>query len=91
MLSLTSNGATAIRRLIESAKPRREVSLRIVLAPAGEGTRQLALALAQPREDDLVVRDHGILLYFHHEVASRLEGKLLDAYVETGRVRLVVR
>jgi Fe-S cluster assembly iron-binding protein IscA len=91
MLSITSDGAAAIRQLVDSTERLPGAVLRIVRSPAGGERAQLALVLSRPRQNDLVVSERGISVYFEPELATRLDGKHLDARSETGRTRFVVR
>lgn len=90
MLLITHPAVEALKRLVESRKSSAGQALRIVERPGNDGRAVLMLALSNPRESDLAVTDRGLKVFLEPQVASRLEGKLLDARYEDERVRFTV-
>jgi iron-sulfur cluster assembly protein len=92
MLTLTPMAAAAVRKLVtDAAITGEDGGLRITPGEASESGPGLALSVvASPLETDRLVEADGAYVFLEPSVAGLLDDKLLDATLETGRVRFVL-
>ena len=86
MLTLTTQAATAIRRIIDKADVPADGGLRIADDPTGQS---LALSLAPvPAEEDEVLDQSGVRVFLDAKAASVLSDKTLDCSADaSGKVQ----
>jgi Fe-S cluster assembly iron-binding protein IscA len=90
MLSVSQTAVDALRELLPEHDGAAGRALRIVERPSPNGDSALMLALSQPKDTDLAVRDRGLELYVETEAARRLDGKRLHALSGERGVRFVL-
>jgi iron-sulfur cluster assembly protein len=89
MLSITSDAAQIIRRLMDSGAG----GLRISTGPAGSNGHGPALVLdvaPEPRLEDEVVDADGAQVFIDPAASQSLNGKVLDAHLEGEELQFAV-
>ena len=90
MLTITTDAATAIKGIVETA----DVAgggLRIFAEPQTDSQASLEIALApEPGQGDQIVDAEGATVYLEQNAADFLQDKQLDADVEGDQVRFSV-
>ena len=90
MLTITTQAATAIKGIVESAQVE-GAGLRIYAEPQSDSQASLEIALApEPSPSDKVLDAEGAPVYLEPQAAEFLEDKQLDADVEGDQVRFSV-
>ncbi len=91
MLTLTPTAAEAVRGLVAGSPIEDSGGVRISpAAPTSEGT-PLQVAMAdQPAATDETVDERGAKVFVAAEAAPFLDGKVLDADLDSGRARFTI-
>jgi Fe-S cluster assembly iron-binding protein IscA len=93
MLTLTPTAADAVRALVANTDVDDETGgLRIAAGEAGEQGSPLDLSLVNgPEGSDQEVHAGGAHVFLEPVVTEMLDDKVLDAHVESGRVRFLLK
>jgi len=87
VLTITRAAAEAIKRIVSSSSVP-EGGLKISTTPEDEKSATLSLSVAgAPDEADRVVEERGSRVFVDQSAASYVEGKVLDAQIESGQLR----
>ncbi len=91
MLTLTPTAADAVRELVAGSPIEGNGGVRIsAAAPTSEGT-PLQVAMAdEPDATDETVAERGAKVFVAAEAAPFLDGKVLDADLDSGRARFTI-
>lgn len=93
LLAITETAATAIKSLTASQEQPDEAGVRIAARETADVDTPDSLKLSVvdgPAEEDQVVEEHGAHVFLEPHVASYLDDKLLDAFVDGQQVRFAV-
>jgi iron-sulfur cluster assembly protein len=89
VLTVTENAATVIKGLVTSAEESHDAGLRI---GAKDGADHLAVEIAAaPMPEDAVIEDGGARVFLDPVASPQLTHRQLDALIEGGSVRFVLR
>jgi iron-sulfur cluster assembly protein len=87
VLTITPMAADAIKAILSSS-PVPEGGLRIATRPASDTRSAFELSLVEgPADTDSVVEEQGSRVFVEDAAAPYLDGKVLDAQIEAGKVR----
>ncbi|MGH2791404.1 MAG: iron-sulfur cluster biosynthesis family protein [Actinomycetota bacterium] len=90
MLTITTDAATAIKGIVDSAAVEGG-GLRIYAEPQNDSQASLEIALTpEPGAGDEVVDAEGATVYLEQNAAAYLEDKQLDADIEDEQVRFSI-
>lgn len=89
MLTVTENAVTVIRGLLNASDEPDGAGLRIG-PKAGEADLAVEIAPA-PIDGDEVIEDHGARVFLDSSAAARLADRELDALIDSGSVRFLLR
>ena len=91
MLTITPTAAEAVRQLASGSGLEPDPGLRISPGePTPEGTPLQLDLVAAPEASDQTVEDEGATVYVESQLTGFLDDKVLDAAVESGRVRFAI-
>ena len=87
VLTITPMAADAIKAILSSS-PVPEGGLKIATRPVSDRKSAFELSVVEgPADTDSVVEEHGSRVFVEDTAAPYLDGKVLDAQIETGEVR----
>ena len=91
MLTLTPMATAAVRKLVADTDTHTDCGLRISPTRSPADGAELSLSIVEaPGDSDRTVETDGVHVFLEPTVAELLDDKLLDATVDSGRVRFAL-